>query len=90
MTGKQIVKTHPLANTAIVLFDFYFWKGLGLDSKRYCTAVTASCVYFESLAFKSRQFSCKLWWVIGRLIFVPAIITLQRISMTLFEGIKIK
>jgi hypothetical protein len=46
------MKTYPLADTAVVLFDVDFGKGLGLDSECYGTAVTASGVYFQSFAFE--------------------------------------
>lgn len=79
-TRNQIIKTYSLADTAVVLFDLYFWKWLGLDSDRYGTAVTASGVYFESLPFKFWQFTDKLRWVIGWLVFIPAIMTSQSIN----------
>lgn len=53
-TRWQKTETYPLANTAVVLFDFYFWERLGLDSKSHGAAMTASSVYFESLAFELR------------------------------------
>lgn len=46
------MKTYPLADTAVILFDLYVWKRLGFDSESYGTAVTASSVYFKSVAFK--------------------------------------
>jgi hypothetical protein len=37
-------KTYPLADTAVVLFDLYFWERLGLDSERDGTTMTASSI----------------------------------------------
>jgi hypothetical protein len=84
----QKTEAYPLADTAVVFFDLYFWERLGFDSDRYGTAVTASGVHFESLAIKFRQFACELWWIIGWLEVVPAIITSKSISGMILEGIK--
>lgn len=87
-TKWQKTETYPLADTAVVLFDLYFWERLGFDSDRYGTAVTASGVSFESLAIKFRRFACELWWIIGWLEVVPVIITSKSISGMILEGLK--
>jgi hypothetical protein len=77
------MSTYPLADTAVVLFDLYFCKWFGFDSDCYGTAVTASGIYFETLAFKIWQFTSKLRWVIGWPVDSPAITTSQSINFGL-------
>src|SRR5271155_3691651 len=87
-TGSQIMRTYPLADTAVVLFDLYFWERLCFDSESHGTAVTASSIYFQSLAFKVGKFTRELRWIIGWLVVIPAIIASQIISVTVFGGIR--
>jgi hypothetical protein len=81
-------RTYPSADAAVVLFDLYFWERLSLDSECDSAAMTTSSIDLQSVAFKLGQFARKLRGFIGRLIFVPAIMTSKSISLNIFEETK--